>query len=397
VFRWPCRPSSWRIGFSIASYLTAGAVAVRWEPHTPGVPVPEPSLGLSARVAADEIVLATMLTTLPMVSGDEWRRIRSEVIEAQALFESQGWLERPETYHRDVPDLDAPSLVPTRSRRQDFEHLSFESGYEPHADEPGRARWLSYAPNRTAHAWVVRQPGPLRPWLVLIHGFQLGTPALDFGLFDPRYFAEKLGLNLIYPVLPFHGPRKIGRRSGDGLLTGDILDAVHAEAQSMWDLRRILGWVRAQGAPGVGVYGVSLGGYQTALLSGLEADLACVIAGIPLTDISRALWRHGPDLLIRHGEHVGMQRDEVSEVMSVISPLVLPPRVPHEHRAMFGAAADRLVPAEQVRDLWEHWEHPRMVWYPGGHVTFRRAREVRRLVRDTLADSGLAPRAGSVG
>jgi dienelactone hydrolase len=380
------------VGASIASYLTAGAVAVRWEPHTPDVPLPEPSLGLSAQVAADEVVLGTMLMTLPIVSGDAWSRIRGEVIEARELFESKGWLEKPETYHLDAPELDAPRLVPRRSRGLDFEHLSFESGYEPHADEPGRARWLDYTPNRTAHAWVVRHAGPPRPWLVLIHGFQLGNPLVDFGLFDPRYFAQKLGLNLVYPVLPFHGERKVGRRSGDGFLTGDILDAVHAEAQAMWDIRRILAWVREQGAPAVGVHGVSLGGYQTALLSTLDSELACAIPGIPLTDISRALWRHGPDLLIRHGENVGVQRDEVSEVLSVISPLALEPRVPHARRYIFGAVSDRLVPPDQVRDLWEHWQRPRIVWYPGAHVTFQRDPQVRQLVRDALAESGLAPR-----
>jgi hypothetical protein len=225
---------------------------------------------------------------------------------------------------------------------------------------------------------------------VLIHGFQLGFPLADFGLFDPRLYAKKLGLNLVYPVLPFHGRRKVGRRSGDGFLTGDILDAVHAEAQAMWDIRRILGWLRSQAAPAVGVHGVSLGGYQTALLACLDDELACAIPGIPLTDISRALWRHAPSLLIRHGEHVGMQRDEVSEVMSVISPLSLEPLVPHERRYIFGGVADRLVPADQVRDLWDHWQRPRVVWYQGAHVTFGRDPEVRRLLRDALAESQLA-------
>ena len=380
------------IGLSAASFLAAGAVAVRWEPHTPGVPLPEPSLGLSAQVAVDEVVLASMLTTLPIVSGDEWQRIRGEVLEARDLFQSKGWLERPGDYHQEVPALDDVSIVPARSRSQHFEHLSFDSGYEPHPDEPGRDRWLSYTPNRRAHAWVVRHPGPPRPWLVLIHGFQLGAPLLDFALFDPRYYAERLGLNLVYPVLPFHGKRKVGRRSGDGFLTGDVLDAVHAEAQAMWDIRRILAWVRAQGARAVGVHGVSLGGYQTALLAGLDGDLACAVPGIPLTDISRAFWRHAPPLLISHGEHIGVERNAVREVMGVVSPLTLAPRVPKEGRYIFGGIADRLVPPDQVSDLWEHWERPRMVWYQGAHVTFRRSPEVRSLVRDALAESGLAPR-----
>lgn len=380
------------IGLSVASFLAAGAVAVRWEPHTPDVPLPEPSLGLSAKVATDEVLLAGMLTTLPMASGGEWRRIQDEVIEARDQFEAKGWLEEPAAYHRGVPDLTAPSLVASQARSRSFEHLRFESGYEPHADEPGRARWLSYAPNRTAHAWVIRHPGPPRPWLVLIHGFLMGFPARDFAIFDPRFFADRLGLNLVYPVLPFHGPRKVGRMSGAGFFTGEILDAVHAEAQAMWDIRRILRWVRAQGPPAVGVYGLSLGGYQTALLAGLEGNLACAIAGVPLTDIAGAVWRHGPSLLIRHGEHLGVQRDEVSEVLSVASPLALQPRVPRDRRYIFGAIADRLVPPDQVRDLWEHWERPRTVWYAGGHVGFRREPSVRRLLRDALDESGLAPR-----
>ena len=47
------------------------------------------------------------------------------------------------------------------------------------------------------------------------------------------------------------------------------------------------------------------------------------------------------------------------------------------------------MPADQVRDLWRHWEQPRIVWYQGGHLTFRFHPEVRRLVEDALAESGL--------
>jgi dienelactone hydrolase len=377
------------IGLSAASYIAAGAVAVKWEPHTQDVPAPEPSLRLSAEVAADEVVLATMLTGLPVVSGGAWSRVRDEVIAARDLFESRGWLARPADYHVAPPPLEAPSLTPARTRGIEYEHLRFESGYAPHEGEAGRDRWLAYEPNRTAHAWVLRHAGPPRPWLVCIHGFQLGWPMADFALFDPRHFHHELGLNLVYPILPFHGKRKVGRRSGDGFLTGDVLDSVHAEAQAMWDIRRLLAWVRGQDAPAVGVFGISLGGYQASLLTGLDPDLACVIAGVPLTDIPRALWRHGPPLLIRHGETQGVQRDEVSEVMNVVSPLSLDPRVPVERRFLIGGVADRLVPPDQVRDLWRHWDRPRIAWYQGAHLTFNRSAEVRRLIKDALATGGL--------
>jgi hypothetical protein len=118
--------------------------------------------------------------------------------------------------------------------------------------------------------------------------------------------------------------------------------------------------------------------------------LACAIPGIPATDFSRLVWRHGPRLQIRYAEDQGLLQDEVTETTRVISPLVLEPKVPKEHRYIFGGVADQLVPPDQVRDLWRHWDRPRIAWYQGGHLTFRAHTAVRRLVRDALRESGLA-------
>ena len=51
-----------------------------------------------------------------------------------------------------------------RARFLPYRHLRFESEYEPHPDAPGRDRWLGYEPNRTGHAWLLKHPGPPRPW-----------------------------------------------------------------------------------------------------------------------------------------------------------------------------------------------------------------------------------------
>ena len=373
------------VALSAASFLAAGAVSLRQEPRHRGVPEPEPSLALYAQVAADDAILAWMQVTLDVRRGPELSRVAREVDQAAELFDARGWLEKPADYHRTPPLLEDPVIRPARARWVDFEHLRFASGYEPHADEPGRARWLGYEANRTAHAWVLRHAGPPRPWIVCLHGFQMGRPALDLLAFAPEYFHRRLGLNMAIPVLPLHGPRRAGRRSGDHFLAGDPLDSIHAEAQAMWDVRRLLSWVRAQGAHALGAVGLSLGGYQAALLASLDGDLACAIAGIPLTDIARAVWRHGPPLHMLHAEHEGIVRDHVSEVLRVVSPLALEPRVPLERRFIFGGVADQLVTPDQVRDLWEHWQRPRIAWYQGSHLTFRAHAAVRELMREALA------------
>jgi len=380
------------VAASAAAFVAAGVHAVRLEPLVAGVPAPDGSLRLAAELAWDEAILATMQLTMPLPEPTDQGRVAAEVGEALELFEERGWLDKPTLYHQAPPELEAPLLRRRRVRRTDFEHLSFDSGYEPHAEEPGRERWLSYAPNRTAHAWVVRHEGEPRPWLVCIHGYQMGAPLIDMSAFPPEYFHQRLGLNLLLPVLPLHGPRKIGRRSGDGFITGDAMDTIHAEAQAMWDIRRMISWVRAQGAPAVGALGLSLGGYNTALLACLQEDLACAIPGIPLADFARAVYRHGPPVQLQEFQQAGIVEDAVRKAQTVVSPLTLEPLVPKEHRAIFGAVADRLVTPDQVHDLWKHWDEPEIVWYQGGHVTFRAHAAVRRLVRSTLRDAGLDQR-----
>ena len=377
------------VAVSAAGAIAAGAHSVRFEPRVEEVPEPQASIWLSAQVAVDEALLGTMGLSIAMPKPDDHARIEAEVSEAHELFEARGWLEKPADYHDTPPALEKPLLRETRVLKIHYEHLTFESGYEPRPEEPGRERWLSYAPNRVAHAWVVRHRDGPRPWLVCIHGYQMGAPIIDLAAFPPPWLHERRGLNLLVPTLPLHGRRKIGRRSGDGFISGEVLDTIHAEAQAMWDIRRMLCWVRAQGATGVGVMGYSLGGYNAALLASLDDDLACAIPGIPATDFARLYMRHGPMLELRDAEARGVDEDRMREVMRVVSPLALQPKVRHDRRYLFAAVADRLVPADQVRDLWRHWDRPRIEWYQGGHITFRAHPAVVRLIDEGLRESGL--------
>jgi len=382
-------PNFLLLGLSTWSFTAAGAHSLRVEPLTEGAPAPIPAIRMSAEVAADEAMLATVLPFLPVPGKGDAARINAEMSAARGLYEEKGWLEKPASYHSAPPPLDSPTLRAAHARGADYEQLSFESDFEPHSDEPGRDRWLSYRANRTARAWVMRHRDANRPWLVCIHGYQMGYAGIDLLAFPPDWLHHGLGLNLVLPVLPLHGVRKIGRRSGDGFFSGDILDCTHGEAQAMWDIRRILGWVRAQSESKIGVYGLSLGGYNAALLSTLEDDLACAIAGIPLVDIPSAMIRHGLLTAIDNGGSASLDTDHMGEIMRVVAPLASEPRLPVERRFMFAAVADRLVPPEQAVRLWEHWDQPRVEWYQGAHMTFRAHPSVRLLIEEGLRTAAL--------
>ncbi len=372
---------------SALSFLAAGAIAVRQEPHTADVPEPQPSAGLALQVAVDEAILSTL--TLRTTLAIDPHVVRAEVRAAREMFQARGWLDDPASYHVTPPVLDRVESTVRHAAGTDFEHIRFTSEYEPHAGEPGRDRWLGYAPTQTAHAWVLRHAGGPRPWLLCIHGYEMGIAPIDLLAFRAKEMHRRLGLNVAVNVLPLHGPRRIGRSSGEGFLAGNFLDSIHAEAQAMWDLRRLLSWIRSQTDQPIGVFGLSLGGYNASLLAGLDGDLACVVAGIPATDFSRLTWRHGPALQLRYVERHGVVHDEVAEVLRVVSPLALRPRVAKERLAIFAGVADRLVPPDQPRDLWLHWGRPAIHWYQGAHVTFRAHPEVRELLHTTLRQAGV--------
>jgi dienelactone hydrolase len=373
---------------SAAAFAAAGMLSLRETKRIEGVPEATPALALAAQTAGDDALLAGFDLLLPQTTPEDTRRIVREVAEAEERFAERGWLEKPESFHASPPPFAEAVSQRRRAARIDFEHLACESGYAPHPDEPGRERWLGYKPGETAHAWLLRHEKPGRPWLVCIHGYRMGSPWLDLQVFRAEQLRARLGLNVLLPVLPLHGPRSIGRISGDGFFGADVLDMVHAEAQAMWDLRRWLGWIRAQGPTRIGVYGLSLGGYNAALLAGLDAELDCVVAGIPATDLAALVWEHGQRRL-REEEARGLERQRVERVLRVVSPLALPPKIAKERRFVFGGNADQLVPAAHVQALVRHWEVPSPVWYPGAHLTFRAHAGVTRQLAEALRAGGL--------
>ena len=376
---------------SAASFVATGYLAVGQEPVPPGVPEPRMSPGTAARAAQDEFSMCTIvLTTWPLSVGSRATRIGRELEEALVLFEEKGWLEDPTSYHRDPPPIEGIDGGDRRHPEDGFEHLTFESAYEPWPEEPGRERWLSYERNRTAHAWVLRHSGEPRPWLVCLHGIRTGSPRADIGFFNPDYLHRELGLNLLFPVLPIHGPRRVGPVSGDRILSGDAMDSLHAASQAVWDFRRLVSWLRNnEGAPAVGVMGHSLGGYAAALLSCLEGGIDCVVVANPAVDPSRLFWRNALSLSTRYLKTAGVTEERMGTVLRPISPLVLNPRV--GHRAIFAGVADRVVPAAEAESLWRHWGEPRISWYQGTHRAFLVTPEGRALISETLGEAGVVP------
>ena len=370
---------------------TGGFYARSWGTYLdrePGeLPVARPTIALAAQAFLDEIVLTgfRLLRSAPDATRLAW--ITREVIAALEFYGQQGWLNKPEGFFAAPPALTDVTVRTVDNMGRTYERMFFDSGYEPHAGEPGRERWLSYTGNNREYGLMLRHRQP-RPWLVCVHGAEMGRAALDPIVFRAWHLHSDLGLNVVLPVLPMHGPRARGLPKGVAFPSEDVLNQVHGAAQAVWDIRRLVSWIRSQQPDSmIGLNGISLGGYLTSLVASLDDGLICAILGVPAVDLIELVDRHaglsGHDALrqtMRLAKPIGR----------MISPFALTPRVPMQGRFIYAGIADRLVhPRDQVTRLWQHWGRPQIHWYSGGHTGFFRSRPVQRFIDDALVQSGL--------
>ena len=351
------------------------------------LPIARPTVALTVQALRDEVVLMGLKARRPISQPREYERINRELIAALEFYGNKGWLEEPQGFFGECPPLPDVTVREVKARGRSYHRIFFDSGYTPHPGEPGRERWLGYTANNREYALLLRHPEP-RPWLVCVHGTEMGRAALDLALFRAWKLHDELGLNVVMPVLPMHGPRARGLPKGAVIPGEDVLDDVHATAQAVWDIRRLLSWIRLQEPDSlIGLNGLSLGGYIVSLVASLERDLTCAILGVPVVDLVELLGRHS-GLSDEDPRRHAMKLAE--PIGRMVSPLSFAPLVPMAGRFIYAGVADRLVhPREQVSRLWEHWGRPEIVWYPGGHAGFFRSQPVQRFVWDALRQSGL--------
>ena len=316
--------------------------------------------------------------------------MREEVDEALPLFEERGWLEDPASYHRTPPP---PAGI--RTRRKASGAIRFTT-----MTWPGRLR----VPVRRARSGALRRvtgrtgsPAPLlfehrsgdRPWVVCIHGFGMGSPAVDLRTFRALHLHRELGLNVAFMTLPLHGPRKPAGARLAGMPGADMLDSLHGMAQAVWDVRQLLAHLRERGDGPIAVMGFSLGGCVTALVASLD-DIDAALLLAPAVDLGTLM----VDAADRFpGSAIAVSSDGIeraSAVLHPVAPLRLTGRVPPERAMIAAATLDRFArPSTQAVALWRHWNEPELHWTHGGHVGLVMGRRVQTAIDGALDRFGL--------
>lgn len=260
------------------------------------------------------------------------------------------------------------------------------SEYEPYLEEV-RERYTKRAPNRSAAArlWLHREP---RPAIVLVHGYMAGQHAVEQRMWPTEWLFQRLGLDVAFFVLPFHGVRGIAGRRGPPPFPGsDPRLSNEGFRQAMNDLGDLVHWLRDRGCPSVGAMGMSLGGYTTSLAATVHKELAFAIPVIPLTslaDFARDQGRLGST-----PEETTIEHRALDAVHHVVSPLHRQPLLDRERLLVIAAQADRITPVRHAERLADHFGVPLETWHGGHLLQFGRRAKFKRVGR-FLREMGIA-------
>jgi pimeloyl-ACP methyl ester carboxylesterase len=250
------------------------------------------------------------------------------------------------------------------------ELLRFESAFQT-INPALRERYARHRNNAVARAQHWRHVDGPRPTLCVIHGFGASPAWLNTAFFSlKQFFAD--GWDVLLYTLPFHGSRRTTTRNINGvdLFAHGMAQFCEAIRHGIHDFRAFLDHLFRAGAPRVGVTGLSLGGYHTALLAAVEPRLDFAIPNAAVTWLPPLLDSWFPaDRTAAFSRRIsGVTPELLADALALHSPLSYPPLLAKERLMVVAGLGDRLAPPEQSVALWEHWDRPQLHWFPGSHV-----------------------------
>ena len=370
-------------------------------PLDPPIPVPDvPGADATARGLPRRVDLTLqqrMVVDASAIADLGLRTAVASIVGAAMLPRLAGAALRPSLAHDEDAALDfyidlaaqkdpllsfpAPTVAPRVSTRPAnplaswiangaVHNIQFDSSFQ--AINPAlREQRSSYARNNVVHAqhWV-HGDGP-RPTLCLIHGF-MGSAYLFNGLFFSLPWFFKSGYDVLLYTLPFHGRRaeQNSPYSGYGYFADGMAGFAEAMAQAVHDFRSVIDYLESTGVDRIALTGMSLGGYTSALIAGVDDRIQAVIPNVPVVTPEAAFDDWFPaNMLVRLGNrltHVDKQKSDAATRFH--SPLNYAPLVPKERRLIIAGLGDKLAPPQQAEILWRHWDRCAFHWFPGNHI-----------------------------
>ena len=202
-----------------------------------------------------------------------------------------------------------------------------------------------------------------KPSVLLLHGWN-GEAGYQWQFPLWAWRLNRHGLNAAMFELPYHGRRRPrASQAPRNFLSHDFLNVAQAVQQSLADAQAVMTWLRAQGSPSVGVWGVSLGAWLAGLLATCHPGLGFAVLTTPVARMDRAFSELKFCEPIRRGlgqTHVPL------DFFNLVSrqPLIQPSQI-----RIVKSEYDLFAPSETLEELWEGWGQPAIWRTRHGHIS----------------------------
>ncbi len=298
--------------------------------------------------AVDEAFVRRAFQSPTLTVTDDMRReIAHRLHEARRFYSDQRLFGPVDAAHfsaeREVRSLSGGRVVdvefqsPCAGRHQEFKATLAKI---PQVQRV-RARWFRH--DRPA------------PAVIMLHGWGMGIARVDSRAFA-AHALYKRGVDLLLIPAPFHGARLPSGRRRPMFPTARPVRACEGFAMWLADTRAASKTLRDRGAPRVGVAGMSMGGFASALLATVADDLDFVIPMMPFASLPQLMWdqaRHTRAL--DQADRLGIDEETFVSAFEIIAPLKRRLTIPPERIHIFSGRYDRVTPAAHGQALAAHF------------------------------------------
>ena len=237
-------------------------------------------------------------------------------------------------------------------------HGEHEFRFESHVSTPWDENNLVYGKlYRAGKNWTGK------PSVLLVHGWN-GELGYHYQFPFVARLLKRAGLNVAMIELPYHARRR-PRRNGaiNNFISHDLVRMLEATQQAIADLRAVLAWLRAQGSPVTGMWGISLGAWLTGLVAALEPEVQSAVLMSPVVSLDHAIRELPFCEPIRNS--LGKRQFNVQKLnLASHTPCCAPGGV-----LILQSTHDLFAPPETVEHLWETWRQPEIWRVPHGHIS----------------------------
>lgn len=246
------------------------------------------------------------------------------------------------------------------------------------SDWPDSGPFSFPSPHPTGHAENDRVhihiwPGPAgrhSPAMILLHGFMSVS---DVGY---RLWAKHLNRNgwtAVFFDLPYHYRRKPrGIVSGELALTSHFIHTAETIRQGVLDLRAVCQALREHGAPQVGCWATSYGGWMASLLCVVEPALTTALLVESVVDVDHCIFDSPACGVIRRQAIArGITRDLTRRHLPLVCPSHHTPVVNAENILLVAGRYDQITPPEVMKKLHSKWSGSHYAEIAQGHIGYQ--------------------------